>query len=170
MPSSPSRTTSFGRRRLISRPTVQETRRRVLEALAQKRKHPNISLTEVARRSRTSVGSIRRYADDVLITGRGRLGLSARDTLPRDMRFLTERGEIILRIRNSRYSSWLGEYYNDLSKYLNTGEASGLAKYAKRTIKVRGQTYRFVTDERTLNRLARAGAMHFLDIYAVDVS
>jgi hypothetical protein len=145
------------------------TYQRVLHAISYARANPQASLTEAARKSGTTVASIRRYADDAIASHRGRLDVTSRDTLPRRMRFLDEKGELVIRTRDSRSSTLISNYFNDLSRYFQSdGDVRYLEKYAKRAVKARGQSYQFVTDPRTLNRLARAGVISFLDIYASD--
>jgi hypothetical protein len=46
------------------------------------------------------------------------------------------------------------------------GDTRQLNKFANKTLRAGGKTYTFITDYPTLNRLARAGALHFQDIYA----
>ena len=47
-----------------------------------------------------------------------------------------------------------------------TGDPSGLAAFKDKTVRSGGKVYAFATDRRTIDRYARAGAVHFVDIYA----
>jgi hypothetical protein len=84
------------------------------------------------------------------------------------MRMLTPRGEARVVTKSSHTASRIGKYNNALREYYVTGDSNALKRFAGKSVRSGGQTYEFVTDPKTLNRLARAGAVHFLDIYAPE--
>lgn len=143
-----------------------EARRRALDAIALKRRRPELSLSAAAKQSGTTLKTVRRYAGTALETRSGRLDVSSRDRIPRNLRFLTAKGQVVIRVTNSRDASRIARYNNAVRKYLMTGDTAGLQPYSGKSIRAGGATYEFVTDPAALNRLARAGEVHVLDIYA----
>lgn len=144
----------------------QDTYRRVLDAFSLKRRNPDLSLTRAAKSSGTTLKTVRKYAGPALTIRSGRLDVKPTDRLPRPMRMLTARGEVVIQTTSSRVASRIGRFNNALRKYYVSNDSSALHAFAGKSIRSRGEDYEFVTDAKTLNRLARAGALHFLDIYA----
>lgn len=143
--------------------------RRVLDTLSLKRRKKHLSLSAAARERGTTLKTVRRYAGPALDVRSGRLDVAATDRLPRAMRMLTPRGEVRVVAKSSRTASRIGKYNNALREYYVTGDPRALKPFAGKSIRSKGQSYEFVTDTRMLNRLARAGAVHFLDIYASEM-
>jgi predicted transcriptional regulator len=143
----------------------RETQRRVLDALALKRRQPALSMTEAARRSGTTVKTVRRYAEPALETRSGRLDARDSDKIARDLRFLTDRGYVTIRVTNSRDATRVARHGNAVRKFALYGDDSALKRFEGKSLKAGGKTYQFITDRATINRLARAGELHFLDIY-----
>jgi hypothetical protein len=50
--------------------------------------------------------------------------------------------------------------------YLVSGDPAHIAQYKDRVIRSGGKVYTFATDRRTIDRYARAGGVHFVDVYA----
>lgn len=146
-----------------------DARRRVLDALALKRRNPDLSLSAAAKASGTTLRTIRRHAPSALITRpNGRLNVTKTDHLTRVMRMLTGRGEVVVTTHSFRTASRIGKYNNAIRQYLVIGDPLVLQPFAGKSVRASGQTYEFLTDTRTINRLARAGAAHFVDVYAAD--
>jgi hypothetical protein len=82
------------------------------------------------------------------------------------MRMLTTQGETVVRTTSSRTATLIADYNNAMRVYVLTGDATGLAAFKDKTVGSRGEVYTFATDRRTIDRYVRAGAVHFLDIYA----
>jgi hypothetical protein len=82
------------------------------------------------------------------------------------MRFLTPRGIIIVTTQDSDTASLIGEYWNALRTYVNTGTYESLDQFILRFINVEEGSFEFLTHRPTLNRLARAGELFILDVYA----
>ena len=144
----------------------RDRKRRVLDAIALKRRHPELSLTAVAKRSGTTLKTIRRYAKPTLRIRSGRLDVAPTDRIVRELRFLDSKGQIEITVRNSRDASRVARYSNAVRRYVIFGDDSQLQKFKGKSIKIGGQSLEFVTDPVLLNRLARAGEISFLDIYS----
>ena len=79
---------------------------------------------------------------------------------------LTPRGEVVVGTTSSRTASRIADYNNALRTYLTTGDPSGLKRFEGKSIRKDGKMHEFATDRRTINSQARAGGIHFVDIYA----
>lgn len=145
-----------------------ERQRRVLDALAVKRKHPELSLTAAARRVGTTVKTIRRYVPSVLEERSGRIDVKRTDRIPRTLEFLTPKGPIPVTVGNSRDASRIAKHRNAVRQAIITFgyDTKRLEKFAGKSVRANGQIYPFITDYPTLERLARAGALNTLDLYA----
>jgi hypothetical protein len=144
--------------------------RSALDALKLKRENPNISLTKAAKESGTTAPTVRRYVGSALIKHRGRYGARPSDRLRRDLVFYDSKGKFTLTTHSSRQSSTIAKYHNAVRAYIVYGDDSALKLFEGKAITVHGKPYAFMTDRRTLNRLARAGELHFLDIYGDGVT
>ena len=146
-----------------------EAYRRVLDALALKRRNPQLSMTAAAKLSGTTVPTICRHAAQVLLYSGRRIDVKKTDRLLRAMRMLTPRGEVVVYTRDFYAASRMGSYNNALRLYVRAGDATALGAFAGKSVKdIDGKTYEFVTDTSTLNRLARAGVVRVAEIYATD--
>lgn len=138
---------------------------RVLDAIGISRRE-NISLTKAAKRSGTTLKTMRKYAGGAIEERSGRFYVKLSDRLPRRMRMLTPKGEVIVSTASSRKATLIAEYNNALREYVLTGDTAEIKRLAKKTIRSGGQEYAFATDTRTIDRYVRAGGVHFVDIYA----
>lgn len=144
----------------------EDTYRRVLDAIALKRRNPNLSAAEAARRGGTTLPTIQRYAGSALSFRGGRWTVAAHDTLPRRMLVLTDRGYISMLTKDSRDATLIAEHNNAIREFLVTGSQASLRRFEEYDFEDDdGVEHPFITDPRTINRLARAGAVSFLDIY-----
>ena len=156
-------------KRSFLEPTTEAQRdrkRRVLDAIALKRRHPELSLTIAAKRSGTTLKTIRRYADPTLRIRSGRLDVAPTDKIVRELRFLDAKGQIEITVRNSRDASRVARYSNAVRRYVIFGDDGQLQKFKGKSIRAGGKSFEFVTDPVLLNRLARAGEISFMDIYS----
>jgi hypothetical protein len=140
--------------------------RRALDAVALKRRQPEISLTKAAKRSGTTLKTIRKYAGSALELRSGRIDVTRTDRLKRRMRLLTPKGEIPITTTNSRTASRISRHNNAVREFYATGDATALKPFKGKAVRSGGKRNEFVTDPQTLNRLGRAAAVHFSDIYA----
>jgi len=102
------------------------------------------------------------------LAGAGDGAVKARDSLPRRMRFLTAHGYASVLTTSSEDATMIADYNNAIRRSLQTGDYSALKEFEGYYFESEGRKYDFVTDPKTINRLARAGAIYFLDIYASD--
>jgi uncharacterized protein YaaR (DUF327 family) len=137
---------------------------RVLDALGISRRE-NISPSKAAKRSGTTLKTMRKYASSVLEERSGRFYVKPSDRLPRRMRMLTSKGEVIVHTTSSRTATLIAEYNNALREYVLTRDTTELKRFASKTVRSGGEQYTFATETRTLDRYVRAGAVHFVDIY-----
>ena len=62
-------------------------------------------------------------------------------------------------------ASKISEYWTAVDRYLKTGNADTLQKFAGKSIRVGKNQFEFVTDLQILDRIASAGEVSFEDIY-----
>lgn len=147
------------------RPSERTARSRALDAVSRMRTD-GLSLKAAAKEVGTTVNAVKRHAGPALQRqGGGRYAATASDRLVRTLNFPTETGITGLDIRDSRSARRVAAYWNAVKTYLETGDASGLRQFQGRYIRVNKRAYVFITDTRTLNRLADAGELSFDDIY-----
>jgi DNA-binding transcriptional MerR regulator len=140
-----------------------ETRRRVLQAIAAARQ--GVPLKRAARAAHTTVATIRKYAPTVVQRDiRRRLVVVPYDRMKRPMRVLTPHGVLVLDVRHSRSASRLGQYWNAVDAALR-GDLGPLRAFRGKSIRVGKVAYPYLTDMRTLKRLAHAGEVRFEDLY-----
>jgi hypothetical protein len=154
----------------MSRSRYNDAYRRALDAISLQRRHPSISLNEAAFRAGTTLESVKRHAGSALRYRHGRWEAAPHDTLPRPMLFLTPRGYVTVTTRDSDDARMIAQYYNAVREYLATGSTRKLKRFEGWYIEAPEGEFDFVTDSATINRLARAGAVSFLDIYGPEGS
>jgi hypothetical protein len=90
------------------------------------------------------------------------------DRIPRTLEFLTEKGPIPVTVGNSRDATRIAKHRNAVRQAIVTFgyDTKRLDTFAGKSVRANGQTYSFITDYPTLERLARAGALNTLDLYA----
>lgn len=147
------------------RPSEREARGRALDALSKMRKD-GLSLGKAAKASGTTVNAVKRHAGSALErTGGGRFRAKTSDRLVRSLNFPTETGVIGLDVKDSRSAKRIAAYWNAVKRYTETGDASDLRNFRGKSVRVNNQTYAFITDTATLDRLADAGEFAFDDLY-----
>jgi hypothetical protein len=146
-----------------------DTQRRVLDALSEKRRNPKLSLSAAARRTGTTVKTIRNYAGPALEIRSGRIDVKPVDRIARTLQILTPKGLQRVLVRNSRDATRISKHHHAVRQALLSfgTDTRALKRFEGKTFKAGGKTYTFVTDYPTLTRLARAGDVNFLDIYEV---
>lgn len=140
--------------------------RRVLDAIGLMRRHRRYSLARAADETGTSPATVRRYAGPALTKRHGRYRTLDSDRLRRELYLYDRHGKFSVVTRSSKAASRIAEYHNAVRSFIAYADSTALAKFEGKTLKVDGQDYVFLTDRRALTRLARAGELHFLDIYA----
>jgi hypothetical protein len=149
-----------------------DTQRRVLDALSEKRRNPKLSLSASAKRMGTTVKTIRSYAGPALEIRSGRIDVKAVDRIARTLQILTASGLESVTVRNSRDATRVSRHHHAVRHALLTfgTDTQALERFAGKTLRAGGKTYSFVTDYKTLVRIARAGEVYFLDIYGPESS
>lgn len=140
--------------------------RRVYDALALGRREPSLMLSEAAKRSGTTIQTIKRHASEALEKRDGRLRIKPNDHLKRKMLMLTSDGLITVTTRDWDTASVIGAYWNAVRAYITGGNFESLEPFVLRFIQVEEGFFEFLTHRPTLDRLARAGELHFQDLYA----
>ena len=127
------------------------------------------SMTAAIREVETSKQTVDRHVGSALIQEEnGRYRATPSDRFRRDLHFLTPEGQISITTRSSRLASKVAEYWTAVDHYLKTGDATRLAPFVGKTIRAGKQTHPFITDPRTLTRIANAGEVSFEDLYAIS--
>ncbi|HLY03965.1 MAG TPA: hypothetical protein VKR56_15880 [Candidatus Cybelea sp.] len=140
--------------------------RRALDAIGLKRRNPSLSLSKAAKASGTTLRTMRKHVAAALRTTGRRLDVTPRDRLTRPMRMLTPKAEVTVVTKDSRTATLISDHYNALRNLKQN--PSALKRFEGKVIRSGGVSYEFATDIENVNRLIRAGAVHFLDIYATE--
>jgi hypothetical protein len=97
----------------------------------------------------------------------GRWAAKSRDTLLRVVKLPDENGLIEVGLRDSRQSSIVGEYWNAVEKYRDSGAVSDLRRFeGKYVTDVNGDQFLLMTEPQELDNLASAGVLSFETLYA----
>jgi len=147
-----------------------DTQRRVLDALSYKRRNPALGLSPIAKSMGTTVKTIRRYAGDALEVRAGRVDVKPIDHITRTMRLLTPTGEVAVTVRNSRDASRISKHNNAVKTALYSFglDTRELDRFKGKSLRAGGEVYSFAADFNTVTQLARAGSVHFSDLYPKD--
>lgn len=149
-------------------PKSARARRAALEVLSLMRAEGK-SLTAAIREAHTTRQTVVRYVASALTKGSsGRYGAKPSDRFARDLHFLTPEGQVAITVRSSRTASKIAEYMAAVDHYLKTGNTTRLDNFRGKSVKTGKLTLAFVTDPRTLDRLANAGQVAFEDLYAIS--
>jgi hypothetical protein len=144
---------------------AREDRRRALHALSLMRKE-RLSLTRAAKEALTIPRKVKKYVKSALRKKvSGRYEAKPSDRLARSLRFLAPDGQIGITVHSSRTASKIAEYWAAVDHYLRTGDTERLAKFRGKSVQVGKNKFVFVTDPRTLNRIAAVGEVSFEQIY-----
>ena len=127
-----------------------------------------VSLTQASRDSKISPRSVLRWGGPAIRKQKnGKYAAKPRDNLLRILRIPTQEGARDIALRGSPQASVLGEYWNAVHRYLETGDASQLEKFRGKHIKdADGASIPLITDTATLNLLGSAGVLSFESLYA----
>ncbi len=137
------------------------TRDTALRVLADMRANRS-TLQEAAAAQRTSPELVRFWIDDALLSRTPRTRARAADRLYRPMRVLTADGPGEVEVRGSRAATTLGQYWNAVYHYLETGDTSRLDRFDG--VRVAGAT--LTSDTGVIEHVANTGELAFESIYA----
>jgi hypothetical protein len=148
----------------------EDARRRALDAISMKRRNPALSMTKAAKLTGTTLKTVKRHAGSALEIRSGRLDVRRTDHLVRRLRMLTAKGEVTVTTRSSRTASRVSDFNNAVRDYYRNGDTTALERFRGKHVRSKGETFEFVTDPKVLDRLGRAGAVSFADIYAPEAA
>lgn len=145
----------------------EQAKQRAFEAIQLVRRR-GMSLTQAARAAHTTIPTVRKHVrSTVQKLPSGRFHVTPGDRLKRTLRFLTPEGVISLGVQGSRKASGVARYWAAVDRFLITGNTDALLKFEGKSLRAGGRSFLFVTDHRTLGRLAIAGEVSFEDLYAL---
>ena len=148
-------------------PRSQLARALALDALGMMRSKRQ-TLAQAAKEVGTTPRTVIKYTRPALSkTSSGRYRAKPSDRLLRQLYFLTADGPIVLDVRDSRKASLVARYSSAVDRYLKTGRAETLTEFQGKSVMVGKVRYPFLTDLRTLERLAQAGEVSYEDLYSV---
>jgi hypothetical protein len=111
---------------------------------------------------------MRRHVGSAITTNaQGRIIATKFDRIPRTLRMVTALGLVEVMVRDSRTASRIARYMAAVNHYLRTGDRRALWPFRGMTIRASKIAYPFITDSKTLERLAFAGEVSFEDLYAL---
>ena len=127
-----------------------------------------LSLRQAAREHGVSTQTVRRHAGSALRkTSRGTYKPRTRDTMLRLLVVPTPEGLVEIAVRDSRSASIVGEYWNAVQEFLQTGDDAGLQRFRGQSIvDAEGRRITLLTDLDDLERLGAAGVLSFESLYA----
>jgi hypothetical protein len=151
---------------LAKPPRFQNLWDRVVSVISKIRSQ-RTSLQQTSRELGISPRTVLRYGGSALKKGpSGRYQATKTDRLLRMLMLPTPGGPREIAIRSSRAASLLGDYWNAVQKYLETGDKSRLAKFQGKSVTdASGAKLPLLTDVNELDRLGSAGALSFESLY-----
>ncbi len=147
--------------------TFKDTWDRVIEAIS-KMLNSKVSLTQAAREARVSPRTVTKWGKSALRKNKsGKYVVKKNDNLLRVLSIPTSEGTQPIAVRGSKQASLLGEYWNAVHRYLQTGDTSRLKEFRGQKIKdANGVDVALLVDPAALNRLGSAGVLSFESLYA----
>jgi hypothetical protein len=125
------------------------------------------SLTHAARLAHTKAATVRKYASlAVTLVPPGRYAARSSDRIARDLRFLTDDGAIVVRVRSARDASAVARHASAVRRFFETGETKGLKPFIGKALRAGRRTYAYITDPYTLARLGNVGEVRYDELYA----
>jgi hypothetical protein len=147
--------------------TFKDTWERVIEAIS-KMRNSKVSLTQAAREARVSPRTVTKYGKSALLKGKsGKYAVKKSDNLLRVLSIPTAEAPRTIAVRGSKQASLLGEYWNAVHRYLQTGDTSKLKEFhGQKITDASGIEIPLLVDPAVLNHLGSAGVLSFESIYA----
>jgi hypothetical protein len=146
------------------RPTDPSAHERALDALALTRR-TGISLSRAAREVHSDPRTVRRHVGRAFRKEGKRWKPSEFDRIARPMTVLTEKGPVLIEVRDSRTASLLATHSNAVQHYLGTGDTARLTRLRRKRIQVHGEQIALVTSPQLLDRMAEGAEIHY-ELYA----
>jgi hypothetical protein len=115
--------------------------------------------------SRVTERAVLQYGRTALRKRRGRWTARKSDRLIRRLRFLTERGQVIVDVKDSGVSAEIARYWSALDAY-SKGDLTALRRFRGRSFTaVGGKKYRYITSPKKLDALMEFGETQVDGIY-----
>lgn len=140
--------------------SAQRTRQQALDAVALARRE-RVDLAVAAEREGTTLDAVTYWAPSAIERSGKTWNVQSADRLFRPMYVYSAGAPVAVDVRGSRTATKIGRYHAAVQRYLNTGDASRLAKF--RGVRVGG--VELEADLDVLDELARRGAFDFESIY-----
>jgi hypothetical protein len=127
-----------------------------------------LSLRRAAAEKGISPATVLRNAKGALRkNARGRYRARASDRIPRLLVVPSSQGLAEIATRDSRSATIVGEYWNAVNHYLETGDDTDLSRFRGVTVTAaQGNAVPLLTDTAELERLGSVGILSFQSIYA----
>ena len=138
-----------------------------LDVLKQMRRE-GLDLDTAAKLEHMPVDDVRTRLAPYLVERDGKFYASDKDRLIRQMVMLTEDGPTPIYVKDSRSASLIGQYWNAVHSYLQTGDDRLLQHFKGKSITADGKVYPFIVDTAVLDALDEQGALDFDDIYTLS--
>ena len=140
---------------------------KVIQVLS-KMRDEKTSLQKAAQESGVNPRTVKRLAGSVLQKrSSGKWAAKPNDRLLRILVVPTSEGTQEIAVRGSRQASLLGEYWNAVHRYLDTGDRSKLDKFRGKFLKAAtSEKIPLLTERAELRRLGSAGVLSFESLYA----
>ena len=134
--------------------TFKDTWERVIDAIS-KMRNSKVSLTQAAREARVSPRTVTKWGKSALRKNKsGKYVVKKNDNLLRILSIPTPEGPRSIALRGSKQASLLGEYWNAVHRYLQTGDTSRLKEFRGEHItNADGLDVPLLVDPEVLNRL-----------------
>ncbi len=125
------------------------------------REHPDISLSEAARRAGTRPGAVHRYAGDALARRGTQWRVTSRDRIYRPM-IIYSNGQVVpVDVRSSRKATEVSDYHRAVGHYLETGDEEPLRAFFGKSV----SGFEYETDSDVLDEMGRRGQLDIESIY-----
>lgn len=147
------------------------TQSRATNALLELRRHPELTVSQVAKKAGTTPAAVRRYADGNLERSGSRIRVRRNDSLATAMTVHTTEGAKTELVKGAKQRSLVGQHSATLSKVLAQPPRKNLAElrsYRGRSVKLAdGSRVELVWNPDDVSRLGRLGKLHHGSPYDV---
>jgi hypothetical protein len=147
---------------------TRDQRNQVLEVIAQARREGR-RVSVVAKERGVPIYQVQRWAPTAIEKKGGRWQVKPRDTLMREVQFLTPQGQITVQLygRNASVrATQVSRYWHAVEVWRDTGDASLLREFRGKFLRVGNkQSLPFITDIRVLRVLRDGGELSLESLY-----
>jgi predicted ArsR family transcriptional regulator len=147
-------------------PALQEKRMKSLEVLRKVRQ--GSSLSSAAKEIGISPSTAKNHLGKALVkSNASKYQAKPTDKISRSMVIYRNGKQVAITVKDSKTASTIGQYFNAVREYLNSGDSSGLKKFKKsKIVDSRGKKYRLETTTRKIRDIeSKKEGPEFFDIY-----